>query len=385
MKNEGKKKKILWRQYLGTAACMLIGGICGFFIARYAGSLLGTEQSWGELLVFVVCLVMGFYLSAFVQIVIHEGGHMVFGLLTGYRFSSFRIGNLMWVKENGKLQFKRMSLKGTGGQCLMVPPDMKEGRIPFVLYNLGGSLANFITALICGGLWLCCKGISILSVMMLMLALVGLSYALINGIPMRLKVVNNDGYNALSLGRDEAALRSFWVQLKANEQIAKGLRLKDMPEDWFTVPSEEGMKNSMTAVMGVFSCNRLMDLGKFEEADCLMAELLEMDTAIVGLHRSLMEADRIFCELVGENRPDKVKEMLDKPQRKFMKSMKKCPSILRTQYAYALLGEKNRKKAEEIKAQFEKIAVTYPYSGDIESEWELIDYAEKRYEEATAE
>ena len=31
--------------------------------------------------------------------VIHEGGHLVFGLLTGYKFSSFRIMSFMWVKE----------------------------------------------------------------------------------------------------------------------------------------------------------------------------------------------------------------------------------------------------------------------------------------------
>ena len=34
-----------------------------------------------------------------------------------------------------------------------------------------------------------------------------------------------------------------------NEQIAKGVRLKDMPEEWFALPDEEGMQNSLIAVL----------------------------------------------------------------------------------------------------------------------------------------
>lgn len=54
--------------------------------------------------------------------------------------------------------------------------------------------------------------------------------------------VNNDGRNALELSRSEEATRAFWIQMKVNEQIAKGLRLKDMPDEWFKVPSDELMK-----------------------------------------------------------------------------------------------------------------------------------------------
>ena len=54
----------------------------------------------------------------------------------------------------------------------------------------------------------------------------------------------------------------------------------------------------MTATMGVFVCGRLMDEMRFEEADALMKQLLEADTAIVDLHRNMMLCDRIYCNLV---------------------------------------------------------------------------------------
>lgn len=367
-----KRKKIPWQQVLGTVIAAGIGALIGFFIG---GWLFETQKSLGETLLSALFLLFGLYLASYAQIILHEGGHLVCGLLSGYRFSSFRIGSFMWVKENGKLRLKRMSLKGTGGQCLMVPPEMEDGKIPYVLYNMGGPLANLVTTPLFALLAFVFRGVPAVFLAMVMLAGVGLVCALTNGIPLRMGIVDNDGYNARSLGKDPEALFSFWVQLTANEQLAKGTRLKDMPQEWFRVPSEEGMKNSMTAVLGVFACNRLMDEKEFEEADRLMEKLLKMDTAIVGLHRSMMIADQIFCELVGENRSERIAQLLDKPQKKFMKSMSKYPSILRTEYAYAMLGEGDKEKAEKIRAQFEKAVRTYPSAGDIESERELLDYA----------
>ena len=60
--------------------------------------------------------------------------------------------------------------------------------------------------------------------------------------------------------------------------------------------------------------------------------------------------------------------MLDKEQKKFMKSMKNFPSVLRTEYVYALLCEKDTVKADKVKNQFEKCAKTYPYQNDVQSE-----------------
>lgn len=55
--------------------------------------------------------------------------------------------------------------------------------------------------------------------------------------------------------------------------------------------------------------------------------------------------------------------------------MKKHPSIIRTEYIYALIYKNQKEKAEEMKERFEKSAIKYPYKSDIESERELINYA----------
>ena len=373
-----KKKKIVWQQYIGMAFMVLIGAMCGFIMVWYIDKSSADTPLYQEILS-LVGLFLGMYVALFFHMIVHEAGHLVFGLMTGYKFCSFRVASFMWLKENGKLKFKRLTLAGTGGQCLMTPPDMKDGKIPLVLYNLGGSFINIIIGALFLVGYLIFSDIPFLSPILLIFAVVGFMTAMMNGIPMRMGTVDNDGYNAFALSRNKEAVEAFWVQLKVAEQSSKGVRLKDMPDEWFAVPIDEAMKNSLVATRCVFTCNRLMDEEKFEEADALMAHLLEIESGIVGLHHDLLMCDRIYVELIGENRSEVIENMMTKEQKKFMKAMKRFPSVLRTQYILALLSEKDAAKAEAIKNEFEKVAKTYPYAQDIESEKNLMRIAESKF------
>ena len=276
MNQAKKKKKIVWQQYIGFAFMMLMGAICGIVMVSYLDKSGEDTTIYQDLLSFAG-LFLGMYVALFFHLIVHEAGHLVFGLLSGYKFSSFRVASFMWMKENGKLKLKRISIAGTGGQCLMTPPDLKDGKIPLVLYNLGGSFINIILGALFLLGYLLCSDIPFLSPLLLIFGVVGFMTAMMNGIPMRMGTVDNDGYNAFALSKNKEAVEAFWVQLKIGEQSSKGVRLKDMPTEWFAVPTDEAMKNSMLATRGVFTCNRLMDEERFEEADALMAHLLEID------------------------------------------------------------------------------------------------------------
>ena len=68
-----------------------------------------------------ILIALGFILTGYFHnliiftsiIIIHELGHLIFGLLSGYKFSSFRIGNIMLVKTGGKLKFKKLTIELT--------------------------------------------------------------------------------------------------------------------------------------------------------------------------------------------------------------------------------------------------------------------------------
>lgn len=369
-----KKKNAARQQIFVMIAFMLIGMCCGLLMARIIDEAGMFERPLAELVGTVLLLMAGMYVTNYLQLIFHEAGHLVFGLMSGYRFSSFRIMSFMWLKENGKLHLKKLSIAGTGGQCLMIPPEFTDGSIPVMLYNLGGSLMNVLVSVLAFLICIVLPHGVFLPMFFEMLAIVGVAFAAINAFPF--SGLANDGWNALSLRKDASAARAFYIQLKVNEQSARGVRLKDMPEEWFVFPEEEQLSNVHHASVGVLACNRLMDEHKFSEANEKMKYLLENENAVEELHRGMLACDRIYCELLTENR-EEVDILLTKDQKKFMKSMKNYPAVLRTQYVYALFGEKDSNKAEEYKRKFEKCTKKYPYESDLESERELIKIAEK--------
>ena len=375
--SDKKKGKIRGRiiGIVGLAAAMLLGGAGGYAIAAWADANSGGNGSFLDVLLIIIITVLYIYIAFFLQVALHEAGHMICGLLTGYRFVSYRVGSFMWIRLDGKIRLKRFSLAGTGGQCLMGPPDMKDGKLPYVLYNLGGALMNLIVSAVSILLAYVLRGNWYLALFFGVMAAVGLWLAAVNGIPFKLAILNNDGRNILDIGRSSDEMYSFWVQMKENEQMARGIRVKDMPEEWFDIPDEEGMKCAMTAARRVTIVGRLMDEHKFTEAAELTDRLLEGDTALIGLHRYLLVSERIYCELLGERRKEVLDQWKDKNLQKILKQMKNYPQILRVQYAYALIAENDREKAEKIRRQFEKVVQSYPYPGDAQSERELLEIA----------
>lgn len=372
MKSSPAPKRHLLPQILFFLISVALGAVCGFLIAAFAAQAAGSTPGPG----FLLLLFILFYLIFFLHIILHEAGHMVFGLLTGYHFCSFRIGSLMLIKKEGHFRLRRHSVAGTSGQCLMAPPGSPTENYPVILYNLGGSLMNFISALLAFFLYLIYPKNTLLSILLLLFILIGVGSALLNGIPLRLSSVNNDGCNTLELMKNPAARRAFWIQLKANEQISLGVSLGDMPEEWFTLPADEDMKNSLVATLGVFAANRLLEQHRFQESEALMEHLLSIPSGILGLYRGLLTCDRMYISLLETGT---VPEAYDtKAQKKLMNSMKKSPSVLRTEYTRALLEARDSVKATAIRQKFDQYAKTHPYPSDIETERVLMALADEK-------
>lgn len=369
MKNRKNRKKMLI--LAGTfLPLMAIGALAAFLAFRLERSVAVCLSALG----------IGLYLGFMLQILVHELGHMLGGFASGYKFCSFRIGSVIFVKQAGKINVRRFSLAGTGGQCLMSPPDMDGGDMPTTLYNLSGVIANLLFSAVCAGAFLAWPD-GVFGVICAIIGLMGLYFAATNGIPMNTGVLDNDGKNAVSMRKSAEARRALWLQLKVNQLTTDGLRMRDMPEEWFEMPSDESMKNPLVAAVGVLACARLMDEMKLEEADSLMRRLLHMKTGINPIHRAALVCDRIFIELLNRNRPLVIKRMLSKNQLKIMKLMRTQPSVLRTGYALKLLYDNDPEEAQKVLADFDRVAAKYPNPQEIEAERELIALADAKHAE----
>ena len=356
-----KKKQIIPAMLGGV-----IGGIAGYSGAKYFAGVGGNRE---VILPFIIVLAFSYFL----HIIIHESGHLIFGLLSGYQFVSFRVGSLTLYKIKGKYKFGKYKLAGTGGQCLMAPPEMKDGMIPYRLYNMGGAIMNLLFSVPTITIWAMLRPTGLGKVFCVVWSIVGLFSAATNGIPMSMGQIDNDGKNAISLGKNKKALRAFWVQLKVNQMQVEGMSLVHMPEEWFELPESEDMKNPMIAVLGALHCNRMMEEKRYEEVSRKIDQLLRSETGMLGVHRMLLQIDQVFCEIMSSRNEKVLNSMNDKQVKQFMKAMKNYPAILRTQYAYALHIEKDLNKAEKIKKRFERIMKTHPIQGELNAERQFIE------------
>ena len=348
------------------ALCAAIGAAGGII----AGELAGGNDLMAFL--YLAVLLVGLILAFLTQIIFHEGGHMVCGLLTGYRFVSFNIFGFIWVRgADGRIRFKRQQVAGAGGQCLMAPPDYNGGSFPCALYNLGGALANLLTAGLFALLFFLVP-VPVLQMLFAGQVLVGLYLAIVNGIPLTTAALQNDGKNLLCILRSAHARLALWIQLSVYARLAGGDRLKDMPPEWFVLPTDADLTDALISAVAVLNVNRLMDLHDYPAALQAVRPLLALEAKLLGLYRMALTCDGAVCELLS-GAPGAITAGLEsKENQQMMRAMPDNLSILRTQYAAALLRDHDESAASALLARFNKACAKHPHPQEIDSEREIL-------------
>jgi len=358
------KKKL--QAVIFTIIQLSMGGIVGFFSGLHFATFLDLSNS-ENLTILALAFTFNLYIAMTLHIYIHELGHLLFGLLTGYKFVSIRFFNLMFKKENGKIRVKKFSLAGTGGQCLLAPPDYNNGKFPAVLYNLGGSLLNMIMALL--GLIVFFIHINPwLDNFLIHFIVWGIGSALLNGIPLQTPQIANDGANIVSICSDKEAKKAFYLQMKINELQSNNIRLKDMPNDYFTM-SCDNLNDQLICAIEIIKAERYLDMHDFTTAYDMVMHLYENKNKLMGVHQQLIINDLLYLTLYFQDKK-MFQTIMTKKYKKSRRIMKGSPAYLRTEFAYALSQGQDSSK---IMKQFQKISKKYPYSSEIESELELIE------------
>ena len=350
---------------------MLAGGLFGGILLGMWIVHLQDRMADVSMLRLMAWALGGFYFSAFVQIILHEGGHLIAGLLSGYRFVSFRILSMIWVKKDDRIIRRKYSLAGTGGQCLLDPPGTCDD-YPGVFYNLGGVIMNLLTALIAVVI---CRSVSspLVQMVLMLFAGTGVVYALINGIPLTSDSVSNDGRNTLEIIRSFKAKKALWRQLRINALQSYGDRLKDMPEDLFEMPPEEDMKYSLCASIAVLRMARLIDEHRFPEALELMEKIRQWP-AVPGVYRNQIIIEEVCMKiLTGNTDPG----LLSPEYTKALRTMKSSLSAQRTEYAVQKCMMKNEQKAAVLKKWMESMYRIWPYASEVQAEREMIELIDR--------
>lgn len=175
-----------------------MGCFCGMTMADYCLKL-AARFSWPLMLLIALAALLCLALALVFQLFVHELGHLLFGLLSGYRFVSFRFGPRL------------LAQCGLVCRCVMEPPALdRDGAFPITLYSLGGIILNMLFGLFFLWLYFISGGVLLLALFALPAGILGLGLGLMGALPFK----GSDGYNALWLSDDAQALYAHWLQLR---------------------------------------------------------------------------------------------------------------------------------------------------------------------------
>jgi len=361
---------------------MAMGGVGGFVAIVYMGTeIFGDDMSFLNLMTCYIIAIVALLIGLYIHTIIHELGHLVCGLISGYKFSSFRIGNIIFLNDDGKIQIKKYSLPGTGGQCIMIPQQEDYSKIPFVLYNLGGVLANGIVSLITVFLIILCPMSDSVLTLLICFVAAGVVTALTNGIPMKTANVDNDGLNIVTLKKNPSAIKDYVNMFYVHYEMTKGKKLSEMDEKYFEVSEEGNKNNSITTATYLNKFFRYMEQEEYEKANELADYILDNFTNIVGIHKYSVMLERMYSELITDGDKMLIEDIYYNEEiQKFLKLSKSMLSVARVQYAYALLARNNEDEAKMYWDKFYKIKKTYPYKSDADTEEKLLLLAKQQFD-----
>ena len=374
------------KKYSKTIKSLILGALIGLFLAVFIIKSLSPyiESESGFLFILKIYALIGavffFYL---VHIIIHEAGHLIFGILTGYTFVSFRIASITLIKENNKFKIKKFSIPGTAGQCLMMPPELKDGKYPFIIYNLGGGLMNLLISFASILLIIITENrVSTLNLILTLESIAGIIAGLTNIIPLKVGGVANDCYNILSMLKDEYARYGFYAQLKTYALLTKGYRMKDIP--FKDIECKEGvdLSNPLVASLKLLEHSWYLDKIDFDNAElCLKA--FDSNTDLIPIIRCEINCEKIFLELTGDFDKDVVDKLYDDSLKKYIKASKFSISKKRFLMAYEAFYEKDLDKALKYFKEGEALALKYPVKGEAEMELMLMNWIKNSIIERT--
>lgn len=348
MKSKKKRKSVLNRfEKIGS---FLVALLIVVFSYGYGDHFYSKIFELDPLLIFALGVLFTF-LSVFVLAFIHEIGHMLFGLLCGFEFISFRVGNIMLLRKDGKLTITKDSIPGTAGDCRMAPPELVEGKIlPFILNLSGGIAFNLLSAVIFAIPVFSRIDAPIFLLFCFVFVIMNLLSAVINISP-RADYMPTDGYYVRQILKDKTSLRAIWINMKILEASNKGVRLCDMPDEWFELSDSDLGDGVMLDNYHALACERMCLQHRYDEVTSLIDSTFNAESKLMGVTEISFAVMSFHIATINGNL-DKAKTFFENHLEKYDKMMKKDVSYARVKYGYKLITKPECSCVEKQKNHF---------------------------------
>jgi hypothetical protein len=212
---------------------------------------------------FLFYIVLLICLSILLQLIIHEFGHYIGGLLTGWHLIYLQIFRIAIVKKEKYLKCKVVD--SSGFQCIMYPDSVLSNAI---IYTIGGCILNLLVAVIS---FLCMFFVfrnPYLWLLFWCLFISGIAFFIMNIKP-HINTVCNDGASYLLLKSDKRICMCHNNQLIIAKHLYNGLTYQQINKEIICM-SPEVADNDLYAYQALLEYYYWLDVGN----DAMMREAL---------------------------------------------------------------------------------------------------------------
>ena len=363
-----KKSEII--VFVTTSVLQLVGLWFGYSYINQMSNQ--GDWTFGWILSVIAVTLVSIGIGIPLNLIIHELGHLLGGLLTGWKFVFFSIFKLAFVKRNGNIQVVKCKPNGLNGSVALSPPQLKNDMIPYKGYFFSGALMNILVAGICFPLFFhFASHMTFLARTFLVIGLLSLD-GIANLVPI-LGANATDGYQLLTLGSKQniEARLNFWRASRLSALTVDGCPPRDIPTSYFQGITSTSRINDMYSFgVALAKYLHLFDKGEEEKALLYLQDLQEL---VATPYRPQVNIYLLFHELIGECREEEVNRLYTEEIQKIARAYRFDIGVQRVLYAYARLFAKDTQMAKEQLEAFHKARTRYAINfGSIALEEELI-------------
>ncbi len=320
----------------------------------------------------LAAFLIGIFIIQMLFYTITAFGFLVFGKLSGYKFSFMRIAFMKWQKDKeGKIHFSTTNERGPSAVCAMYPTEMKDEKFPYLLHSHGLLISSSICIAVLAIFLTFNFNTPVISSLLLLFIFVLLTSVILD-------IFVGNSKLARDAKNSPAALRGIWLYCKGSDPKFSNLSLGSLPDEWFDIPLDVDTSIYWASYYIYFTSGRLLMKREFEKAIEAFDKLLDPSANIFYFQYLNTVTERLFCELMTKRSPEVIQKLYTEELKQHLSNVRTYTNLCRN-YAFTLFIENNPTGAAQIKAEFFEVSKNAPCQGDVQDETELLLLAENKY------
>ncbi|MBR4178788.1 MAG: hypothetical protein IKR57_05540 [Bacilli bacterium] len=315
-----------------------------------------------------------------VSILIHELGHLLFGLRANLEFVSFNVLNFTITKENKKLVIKKVpNINGVSGYCNMAFDDkVKYNSKEVISYFFGGIFFNMIMVIIFACILPLTK--DYLYLICLLVISVNVYLAFYNMIPIVHKNGLRSDMKQVLLYVNASEFTKIYGKIsKIQSYINDGKKLKDIDASLVYMPNV--IDNSTNLQMAFIYIDYLMECNRFDDVIKKVKYVREKAKDIMSFSDENLLKMQLILALYNKNKLNDIAFEWDNDFNKYIRATEgSSPIGIAVEYMYYRLIRNENDKCERCLYKIDKLKKYYGKTREYKEVKEFINEVDDRYE-----